>query len=95
MFFNEHLHMDMPVLVDQQELICISSVRMQEVIQKTDWERWMLSMDGERVSQENLYCKSNLMMIVGLFFGVGPSGVSAIYKLLTNIYRLAHHQQQQ
>ena len=52
MFFDGPLHMDMPVLVDQQELAYICTEWSQDVIWKTYWERWMIGMDrwmnGER-----------------------------------------------
>ena len=44
-FFCGFLHMDMPVLADQQELIDFSSVRSLYVVWKTCCERWMI---GER-----------------------------------------------
>ena len=36
-FFHGTLHMDVPVLADQQELIYINSVWTQEAIWKTSW----------------------------------------------------------
>ena len=47
------LHMDVPVLAEQQELIDISSVRNQDVIWKTCRERRMMGTDRE--CQKNLY----------------------------------------
>ena len=42
MFFYGTLLMDMPVLVDQQELIYINRVRIQDLVWKTGRERWMI-----------------------------------------------------
>ena len=39
-FFSGPLHMDVPVLTDQQELFCISSVRTLDVVWKTCRDRW-------------------------------------------------------
>ena len=47
MFYGP-LHMDVPVLVRQQELIFIGSVWTQDVVGKTYQEWWMIEMDGER-----------------------------------------------
>ena len=47
-FFHGPLHMDMPVLAEQQELIYISSVQTQDVVWKTCRVRWMVGTDGER-----------------------------------------------
>ena len=44
-FFYGPLHMDAPVLADQQELIYIRSVRTQDVVWRTCREWWMI---GER-----------------------------------------------
>ena len=44
--------MDMTVLVDQQELIYISSVRTQGLVWKTYQKRRMIGTDGERESGE-------------------------------------------
>ena len=46
--------MDIPVLADQQGLRYISSVRTQDAVQKTCKERWMISMDGERESENSV-----------------------------------------
>ena len=48
-FFNGHLYMDALMLVNQQELIYISSVWTQDVVWKTCQEEWMIETDGERV----------------------------------------------
>ena len=50
MFFYVPLHMDVPVLADQQEPIYISSVQTQDVVWKTYQERWMIGTDGKRES---------------------------------------------
>ena len=49
--FKGPLHVDLPVLVKEQELIYISSVRTQGVVWKTCRERWMIEMDAEKESQ--------------------------------------------
>ena len=45
--------MDIPLLVDQQEFTDNNSVRRQDVVRKTYWERWMIGMDGERESDDS------------------------------------------
>ena len=53
-FFNEPVHMDVPELTDQQELIYISSERTLDVVwkKKNCRERWIIGTDGEKESQE-------------------------------------------
>ena len=46
----EPIHMVVPVLADQQELIYNSSAKTQDVVLKTCWEWWMTETDGERES---------------------------------------------
>ena len=41
------LHMDMPVLADQQELTSNSSAQIEEVVWKTCQEQWIIETDGE------------------------------------------------
>ena len=55
------LHMEIPVLADQQELIYISSVQIQNVVWKTCQEWWMIGTDGERESESG---KSVMMMMI-------------------------------
>ena len=43
--------MSVLVLANQKELIYISSVRTQDVVQKTCRERWMTGIDGERETE--------------------------------------------
>ena len=43
-----------PVFTDQQELTYNSSVRTQNVFEKTCWKRWMIGMTGEREFQKSL-----------------------------------------
>ena len=50
MFFYEPLHMDEPVLADQQKPIYISSVKTQHIVWKTFHEWWMIGTDGESES---------------------------------------------
>ena len=50
--FYGPLHMDVPVLIDQQKLIYIHSARTLDVIWKTYRERWTIGMDGERDSEK-------------------------------------------
>ena len=47
-FFFGPLHMDVPVLADQQESIYISFVQTQGVVWRTCRERWTIGMDGEK-----------------------------------------------
>ena len=56
-FFDGPLHMDVPVLVDQQELIYISSVRTQDVIWKTYRERWIIGIEREREREKERECE--------------------------------------
>ena len=53
-FFYRLLHMDIPVLIDQQRFIYISSVRRVDAVQKTNQERWMIGTDGERCSWNSM-----------------------------------------
>ena len=48
------LHMDVPVLVDQQELIYKSSVQTQDVVWKSCQERWVIGLIGEKESEKSL-----------------------------------------
>ena len=50
------LHMDVPVLADQQELTYNSSVRTQNVVWKTCRERWMIGTNDERVWEIRASC---------------------------------------
>ena len=61
MFIYEPLQRDMPVLANQQELICISSVQTLDVVRVTSWEQRMIGKDGEResVCQEDMCCYHN------------------------------------
>ena len=52
-FFNGPLHMDEPVLADQQEII-YRSAQTQDIVWKNCWWWWMIGMDGERVSGESV-----------------------------------------
>ena len=45
---------DVPVLVDQQEIIYISTVRTKNVVWKTCREQWMIRMDGERALRKSI-----------------------------------------
>ena len=51
-FFYGPLHVNVPVLVDKQELIYIISVRTQDVLWITCQEWWMIGTDGERESRK-------------------------------------------
>ena len=53
-FSYEPLHMDVPVIVDQQELISISSLWTQDVVWKKCREGWMIGINKVKKSQENL-----------------------------------------
>ena len=66
--FYGPLHMDVPVVANQQELIYISSERTQYVIWKTCRGRWIKRTDRERKSQGNPYYQRDLMMIMVNFF---------------------------
>ena len=46
-FSNGPLHMDLPVLADQQETTYKSSVRTLDVVWKTGSEWWMIGTIGE------------------------------------------------
>ena len=46
--------MDVPVLVDQQELIYINSMQTQDVVWKTCRVRWMIGNNGERGSEKSV-----------------------------------------
>ena len=48
MFFYGPLHMDMPVLSEQQEVIYISSVQTWDVVWKTCRKRWMIGTNSPR-----------------------------------------------
>ena len=48
------LHMELPVLVSQQRLACISSIRTQDATLKTDQERWMVGINGKRGSENSM-----------------------------------------
>ena len=50
-FFCGPLHMDEPVLFELKELIYISSVRTQDVVWQTYWDRWMMGRERERVRE--------------------------------------------
>ena len=54
MFFYGLLHMDLPVLAEQQELIYICSMRTQNVVWMTCRERWVIGTDGEMKSKKFL-----------------------------------------
>ena len=57
--------MDVPVLIDQQELIDMSSVRTQDVVWETCREQWMIETDGERIEcQETPRSQHDLMMML-------------------------------
>ena len=47
-FSNGSLYMGMPVFADQQEHTDNSSAQTQNVVWKTNWERWMKGTNGER-----------------------------------------------
>ena len=51
-FFNEPRHMDVQVLVDQQEHFYISSVRTQDAIWKTCRERRIIGTEEEEEEKE-------------------------------------------
>ena len=53
-FFYGPLHMNVPVLVNQQELIYISSVQTQDVVRKTYWTQWIIGMERERDSGKSM-----------------------------------------
>ena len=53
MFSYRPLHMDVPVLADQQEFPYDSSVQTQDEVLKTCRERWMIGTIGE--NQGNPY----------------------------------------
>ena len=53
-FFKEPLHIDVPVLVDQQELIYIGSAQTHKVIWKTCRERWMIVTNWGRESRKSV-----------------------------------------
>ena len=61
-FFYGPLHMNVPVLADQQKPIYVNFVRTLGVVWKTCWERWMIGTDGE--SQGNPCCQRDLMMMM-------------------------------
>ena len=68
--------MDVPVLVDQQEPIYISSVRTQNVCLKTWLDQWMIETDEdrekerERKNQENRHCQCNFVIIMTMIYNL-------------------------
>ena len=54
MFSYGPWHIDMPMLVNQQEITYNSSVRKQDKVWKTSQKQWMIEMDGEKENQQNL-----------------------------------------
>ena len=61
-FFHGLLHVEVPVLADQQKLIYISSKRTQDEVWKTSRERWMIGTDRE--SQGNRCHLRDLMTMM-------------------------------
>ena len=55
MFFYRPQHMNVPILADQQEFICISFVWTQDVIRRTCQEQWMVGTDGERKRAKEIF----------------------------------------
>ena len=53
-FFDEPLHMDVPMLADQQKLIYISSLLILDVFWKTCRMQWMIGTDAERKSRKSM-----------------------------------------
>ena len=70
-FFYGTLHTNVPVLVDQQELIYIRSVQTQNVVWKTCQEQWKIETDGERERERERdpWCLRNLM-IKNIFYQI-------------------------
>ena len=60
-FFYESLHIDVPVLANQQELIWINSVRTQDVVRKSFQGRWRDERDNQ----------CDLMMMMMMITGIG------------------------
>ena len=54
MFSYGPLHMDEPVLADQQELSYNSSLWIQDVVSKTSLEQWMIGIDWEKESGKSV-----------------------------------------
>ena len=53
-FFNGHLHMDVPVLADQQELANNISLRTQDVVLKTCQKQCVIGMNSKRESGKSV-----------------------------------------
>ena len=53
-FFYGLLHMDVPVLADQQKLTWIRYVQTLDVIWRICWEWWIIGMDGKRESGKSV-----------------------------------------
>ena len=56
--FNGLLHMDTPVIADQQKLTFIGSVQTLDAFEMTSQEQLLIGMDGKRVSKESVLLTS-------------------------------------